>query len=104
MSVRILDEHDVRRLLPMAECIEVMADALASLARGELHNPLRFVVRPPGVPSLMGLMPAHRGGADAAVLAEGGRDRARRTPRAGSTSTRASSRSSTARPARRARS
>ena len=47
MSVRILDEHEVRRLLPMAECIDAMAEALASLARGELHNPLRFVVRPP---------------------------------------------------------
>jgi ornithine cyclodeaminase/alanine dehydrogenase-like protein (mu-crystallin family) len=60
VSVRILDEHDVRRLLPMAECIDVMADALASLARDELHNPLRFVVRPPGEQTLMGLMPAHR--------------------------------------------
>jgi ornithine cyclodeaminase/alanine dehydrogenase-like protein (mu-crystallin family) len=60
MNVRILDEHDVRRLLPMDECIEVMAAALASLARGELHNPLRFVVRPPGESSLLGLMPAHR--------------------------------------------
>ena len=48
MTVRVLDEHDVRRLLPMAECIDVMADALASLARGEVHNPLRFVIRPPG--------------------------------------------------------
>jgi ornithine cyclodeaminase len=60
MSVRILDEHDVRRLLPMSECIDVMAEALASLARDELHNPLRFVVRPPGEQTLMGLMPAHR--------------------------------------------
>jgi ornithine cyclodeaminase/alanine dehydrogenase-like protein (mu-crystallin family) len=62
-EVRIIDEHDVRRLLPMDECIEVMAEALASLARGEVHNPLRFVVRPPAEPSLLGLMPAHRGGA-----------------------------------------
>ena len=62
MSVRVIDEHDVRRLLPMRECIDVMADALASLSRGEVHNPLRFVVRPPGEPSLLGLMPAHRGG------------------------------------------
>ena len=60
MSVRILDERDVRRLLPMSECIDVMADALASLARGELHNPLRFIIRPPGEQTLMGLMPAHR--------------------------------------------
>ena len=47
MTVRMLGEHDVRRLLPMGECIDVMDDALAALARGELHNPLRFVVRPP---------------------------------------------------------
>src|SRR5665213_4628930 len=60
MNVRVLDEHDVRRLLPMGECIDVMEAALASLARGELHNPLRFVVRPPGESSLLGLMPAHR--------------------------------------------
>ena len=64
MSVRILDEHEVRRLLPMGECIDVMAEALASLERGEMHNPLRFVVRPPGEASLLGLMPAHRGGDD----------------------------------------
>jgi len=62
MNVRVLDEEAVRRLLPMHECIEVMAEALASLARGEVHNPLRFVVRPPDAPSLMGLMPAYRGG------------------------------------------
>jgi ornithine cyclodeaminase len=60
MSVRVLDEHDVQRLLPMGECIDVMAAALASLARDELYNPLRFVVRPPGDGTLMGLMPAHR--------------------------------------------
>jgi ornithine cyclodeaminase/alanine dehydrogenase-like protein (mu-crystallin family) len=60
--VRVIDEHDVRRLLPMDGCIEAMAAALASLGRGEVHNPLRFVIRPPDEPSLMGLMPAHRGG------------------------------------------
>jgi ornithine cyclodeaminase len=58
----VLDEHEVRRLLPMADCIEAMAGALASLGRGEVHNPLRFVVRPPAEASLMGLMPAHRAG------------------------------------------
>jgi ornithine cyclodeaminase len=61
-EVRVLDEHDVRRLLPMADCIEAMAEALRSLARGEVYNPLRPVFRPPDEPSLMGLMPAHRGG------------------------------------------
>src|SRR5262249_22053766 len=61
-DVRILDHDDVTRLLPMRECIDVMAEALASLARGEVHNPLRFVARLPGESSLLGLMPAHRGG------------------------------------------
>jgi ornithine cyclodeaminase len=61
-KVRVLDEHDVRRLLPMADCIEAMAEALRSLARGEVYNPLRPVFGPPNEPSLMGLMPAHRGG------------------------------------------
>jgi ornithine cyclodeaminase/alanine dehydrogenase-like protein (mu-crystallin family) len=63
MTVRVIGERDVHRLLPVGDCIEEMARVLASLARGELHNPLRFVVRPPGTETLMGLMPAHRGGA-----------------------------------------
>jgi ornithine cyclodeaminase len=63
-DVRILDHDAVTRLLPMADCIDVMADALASLARGEVHNPLRFVVRPPEEASLLGLMPVHRGGSE----------------------------------------
>jgi ornithine cyclodeaminase len=46
----------------MAECIDAMAEVLAELARGRLHNPLRSVVRPPDASTLLGLMPAHRGG------------------------------------------
>jgi ornithine cyclodeaminase len=60
VSVRVLDEQDVRRLLPVADCIPAMEEALASLARAELFNPLRTVVRPPGSTTLMGLMPAYR--------------------------------------------
>jgi len=62
MSVLILDEHQVRSLLTMGECIEAMAEVLSSLARGELHQPLRPVTRPEGSEMLMGLMPAYRGG------------------------------------------
>ena len=62
MSVLVLSEDDVRALLPMDECIEAMDEVLRSLARGELHQPLRFVTRPPNAESLMGFMPAHRGG------------------------------------------
>jgi ornithine cyclodeaminase len=56
----ILGHDEVERLLPMEECIELMASVLADLARGAVWQPLRFVVRPPDEASLMGLMPAHR--------------------------------------------
>ncbi|MCA1579507.1 MAG: ornithine cyclodeaminase family protein [Acidobacteria bacterium] len=50
------------RLLPMFECIELMSDALAALARGEIFQPLRTIVRPPDARGLLGLMPAYRHG------------------------------------------
>jgi ornithine cyclodeaminase len=56
----VLGGDDVRRLLPMEDCVELMESVLADLARGSVWQPLRFVVRPPEEPSLMGLMPAHR--------------------------------------------
>jgi ornithine cyclodeaminase/alanine dehydrogenase-like protein (mu-crystallin family) len=62
MSLLVLDEHQVRSLLTMAECVEAMEEVLRSLARGELHQPLRPVTRPEGSDTLMGLMPAYRGG------------------------------------------
>jgi ornithine cyclodeaminase/alanine dehydrogenase-like protein (mu-crystallin family) len=61
MSVLVLSEHDVRELLDMESCVSAMEDILSRLARGELHNPLRFIMFPPG-PAGMGLMPAYRGG------------------------------------------
>ena len=63
MTLLVLSEHDVERLLTMEECIEAMADVLAELARGGLHQPLRFLTRAEGSPGLMGFMPARRGGA-----------------------------------------
>jgi len=58
----ILNEHEVEELLDLAGCLEAMREALSSLARGEVHLPLRPVVRPPGETTLLGLMPVHRGG------------------------------------------
>jgi ornithine cyclodeaminase/alanine dehydrogenase-like protein (mu-crystallin family) len=60
MDLLVLSHDDVRRLLSMEDCIELMSDVLADLARGRVWQPLRFVVRPPERTSLMGLMPAHR--------------------------------------------
>jgi ornithine cyclodeaminase/alanine dehydrogenase-like protein (mu-crystallin family) len=62
MSVLILSAEEVERLLPMDACIEAMAEVLASLARDELYQPLRFVLKPPRASGLMGFMPAHRAG------------------------------------------
>jgi len=66
VTVLVLSEHDVRRLLTMEECIEAMDAVLQALTRGELHQPLRSVTRPSDAESLMGLMPARRGGESAA--------------------------------------
>ncbi len=62
MSVLVLNEHEVRRLLTMDECIEAMDGVLRSLARGELFQPLRSVARPTDADTLIGLMPSRRGG------------------------------------------
>ncbi|MGN6182911.1 MAG: ornithine cyclodeaminase family protein [Thermoanaerobaculia bacterium] len=62
MKTLILSHADVEELLTMRECIAVMEDALAALARGEVHNPLRQAIRAPGAPGLLGLMPAWRTG------------------------------------------
>jgi ornithine cyclodeaminase/alanine dehydrogenase-like protein (mu-crystallin family) len=62
MAILVLNQEEVEQLLDMQGCIDAMAEALASLARGEVHVPLRAVVRPPGEDTFIGLMPAHRGG------------------------------------------
>jgi alanine dehydrogenase len=59
MDVLVLNGEEVTRLLPMPECIKVMRDALAALARGEALVPLRTVMRVPGVTGFLGLMPGY---------------------------------------------
>src|SRR5262245_55196636 len=55
----VLDKREVERLLSMQKCIELMEDALASLARGEVVLPLRPVIRIPNTPNAFAVMPAH---------------------------------------------
>ena len=61
MSVLIINQDEVRRLLPMGECIEVMDRALRALAAGEALQPLRFVMWQPDRSGLLGLMPGSLG-------------------------------------------
>lgn len=53
----ILSQSDVERLLPMPACVDVMASALASLARGDAALPLRTVMRIPKTDNFFAAMP-----------------------------------------------
>ena len=64
MDVTVLSAEDVAKLLPMRDCIQVMRDALAALARGKALVPLRMVMRMPDASGFLGLMPGHIGADD----------------------------------------
>jgi ornithine cyclodeaminase/alanine dehydrogenase-like protein (mu-crystallin family) len=66
MDVLLLGHTEVAALLPMEECIPLMHEALVSLAEGQVHQPLRTIVRPPDADGIMGLMPSYSSGAHAA--------------------------------------
>ncbi len=66
MKILILNHDEVVRLLPMNECIGLMREALVKLAQGQVHQPLRMIVRPPDAAGFMGLMPSYMSGEDAA--------------------------------------
>ena len=66
VKILILTYAEVEWLLPMREFIEVMAETLAALSRGQLEQPLRTVIRPMNAAGLMALMPAYRSADEAA--------------------------------------
>jgi ornithine cyclodeaminase len=59
VKILVLAGHHVRELLPYQECADVMREALAELARGQIQQPLRTIVRPRDAAGFMGLMPAY---------------------------------------------
>jgi alanine dehydrogenase len=54
----VVNQAEVPRLLPMKECIEVMARTFAALARGEATMPQRQIVWLPDRTGALGVMPA----------------------------------------------
>jgi ornithine cyclodeaminase len=68
MKVLIVNSSEVRRLLPMDECMDVMADALSALARGEALVPLRPILWLPDRIGALGMMPSFLGTAGALGL------------------------------------
>jgi ornithine cyclodeaminase len=59
----IVSHSDVVRLLPMADCIDLMSDALGELARGNAQLPLRTVLKLSGGRNAFASMPATIGSA-----------------------------------------
>jgi ornithine cyclodeaminase/alanine dehydrogenase-like protein (mu-crystallin family) len=59
MNVLIVNQSEVRQLLPMRECIDVMAGAFTALARGDAILPLRPVLWLPEKVGALGMMPAY---------------------------------------------
>ena len=53
----LLNEHDVKQLLPMADLIEAMEKALAAFSTGQVQQPVRSMVEL-GTHGLLGVMPA----------------------------------------------
>lgn len=60
--ILVLNHSEVEALLPVGECISVMSEALADLARGNVYQPLRMIITPPGADGDMALMPSYRSG------------------------------------------
>ncbi len=60
MSTLVLSQREVGSLLSIADCIDVMSDALSALANGEAVVPLRSVTMLPGQ-NAFAMMPAHLG-------------------------------------------
>jgi ornithine cyclodeaminase/alanine dehydrogenase-like protein (mu-crystallin family) len=59
VTILVIGAREVRELLPYDACADQMRQVLAALARGEVFQPLRTVLRPPGAAGLMALMPGY---------------------------------------------
>ncbi|MES2178330.1 MAG: ornithine cyclodeaminase family protein [Gemmatimonadota bacterium] len=57
----LISQSEVPALLPMHECMTVMADALAMLARGDAVQPLRHMLRVPDRAGILAMMPGYVG-------------------------------------------
>src|SRR5687767_2321347 len=61
MTVLLITQSEVPALLPMRECVPLMAETLATLTRGDAILPLRQVFLLPKGPGAFASMPAYLG-------------------------------------------
>ncbi len=66
MRTVILNYEEVNQLIPVSDCVDIMAAALTALAKGQVHMPMRTMIRPPDESGIMYLMPAYMAGDRAA--------------------------------------
>ena len=87
VKILVLAARHVHELLGYRECADVMREALAELARGQIQQPLRTIVRPRDAAGFMALMPAYSPAAG--LRAEGDLHHAGQPGRSARTRTRA---------------
>src|SRR5471032_3170894 len=59
MGIRVLRGAEVRQLLPMAECIDLMQRTMIAVSEGRVVLPLRSLLVMPGDRGMMGMMPGY---------------------------------------------
>src|SRR5262245_41930246 len=59
MQILVINQSEVRKLLPMDRCIDVMADVLKALANGQTILPLRTTLWLPKKVGALAMMPAY---------------------------------------------
>jgi ornithine cyclodeaminase/alanine dehydrogenase-like protein (mu-crystallin family) len=59
MDIRVLRAAEVRELLPMAECIDLMRRTMIAVSEGRVVLPLRSILSMPGDRGMMGQMPGY---------------------------------------------
>lgn len=64
--MRIISQSDVERLLPVADCVPVMREAMMATSRGDVSLPIRQFMPVPGAPGKLALMPGTLGEAGVA--------------------------------------
>ncbi|WP_129644479.1 ornithine cyclodeaminase family protein [Peristeroidobacter agariperforans] len=57
--VLVIGGADVRRLLPMEDCIPIVESAMREVSRGGAQLPLRIGCAPPGTPNILAVMPGY---------------------------------------------
>jgi ornithine cyclodeaminase len=59
MDIRVLRGPEVRQLLPMGECIDLMQKTMIAVSEGRVVLPLRTILAMPGDRGMMGMMPGY---------------------------------------------